>query len=45
MLPLKPEFDPEDFKTASPEVLNPVPLAFRDGSFFRDDVLDEQDAD
>jgi hypothetical protein len=45
MDPLKPDFDPDEFKTAAPEVLNTVPLAFKDGSFFKDDVLDEQDAD
>ena len=45
MEPLKPTFDPEEFKTAAPEALSSVPLAFKDGSFFKDDVLDELDAD
>lgn len=44
MEPLKPELNPNEFKTAAPEVLNSVPLAFRDGSFFEDEVLGEQDA-
>lgn len=45
MDPLKPESIPEDFKTSAPEILVAVPLAFREGSSFKDDVLDEQDAD
>ena len=45
MEPLKPDFGPKEFKIAAPESLNPVPLAFKDGSFFKDDVLDEQDVD
>jgi len=45
MEPLKPDFLPDDFKTAAIEVLVAVPLAFRDGAFFRDDVLTELDAD
>lgn len=45
MDPLKPDFDPDEFQTATPEFLSPVPLAFKDGSFFKDDVLDEQDVD
>ncbi len=45
MTPLKPNFDPNEFKTAAAEVLSTVPLAFKDGSFFKDDVLDEQDVD
>jgi hypothetical protein len=42
---LKPDFPVDDFKTATPEVINAIPLAFRDGSFFKDDVLAEQDVD
>ena len=45
MDPLKPDFSPEDFKIAAPEILNTIPLAFRKDSFFRDDVLAEQDVD
>ena len=45
MEPLKPDFDPNDFKTAAAEILVAVPLAFRDGAFFRDGVLSELDAD
>ena len=43
--PLKPEPGTGDFQTAMPEVLVPVPLAFRDNSAIRDDVLEEQPAD
>lgn len=42
---LKPEFTSNEFKIAASEVLNSVPLAFRDSSFFEDEILGEQDAD
>jgi hypothetical protein len=45
MEPIKPEVDPNEFKTAAPEQVTPLLLAFRDGSYFKEDVLDEQDTD
>lgn len=42
---LRPNFSSEDFKTAAPAVLVPVPLAFKDGAYFKSDVLDELDTD
>lgn len=45
MEPLKPNFNPNEFKTAIVEVPVTAPLAFRDGEFFRDDVLSELDTD
>lgn len=45
MEPLKPQPGPDDFQTAAPEVVVPVPLGFRENSVLRDDVLEEQGAD
>ena len=45
MASIKPVFSPTDFNTAAPEVLVAVSLAFKDGSFFKDDVLAELGAD
>jgi hypothetical protein len=42
---IRPNFPPLDFKVAAPEVLVPVPFAFREGAFYRNDVLAEQDVD
>ena len=41
---IKPDFMADEFKTASPELIVTVSLAFREGAPFKDDVLAELDA-
>lgn len=43
--PLGPSEKDGEFKTAANNIPQTVPLAFEKGSFFRDDVLLEQNAD
>jgi len=43
--PLSPRTEEGDFKTAALEISQSMILAFEEGSFFRNDVLLEQDAD
>lgn len=45
MNPLRPDFSPEEFKTAAPENVVPVMLAFRENEYFKNEVLSELDTD
>lgn len=44
MNPIKPKFDSDDFKIAVDEKVESALLAFREGSYFREEVLEELNA-